>query len=146
MKGSLSWFLPASLVILVGMGCGKPHPIVAKQPVPSGTALFYFTQKVQGPLDLTIDGIRIPVEKAGRKSKKKCRHLEVSGLSQGPHRFVLMSPLEAFGPDQFELELGSGRGEFKVIYAQNMKSVLYGSPEPVPPASGFPGVKAQLEP
>jgi hypothetical protein len=67
-------------------------------------------------------------------------------LAQGRHRFVLLSPLEAFGPDQIELELGAAKGEFKVLFAQELKSVLYGNPEPLPASSGIPGVQAQLIP
>ena len=52
----------------------------------------------------------------------------MSGLAPGRHRFVLLSPLEAFGPDQVEVELGSGQGEFRVLFAQDLKSVLYGKP------------------
>jgi hypothetical protein len=143
MKGSLRLVLPATCIICAGVACGKPQPIVPSKPVPAGTVLFQFTQKVEGPLELTIDGIRINVVKVG---KKKSRHLEVSGLSLGKHRFVLLSPLEAFGPDQIELELGADRGAFKVLFAQNLKSVLYGSPEPVPAAAGIPGVQARLQP
>jgi len=57
-----------------------------------------------------------------------------------------MSPLEAFGPDQFDVDLVPGQGEFRVLFAQNLKSVLYGSPEPIPATEGLPGVSARLEP
>jgi hypothetical protein len=144
MKGSLRLVLPASIVILAGLACGKPQPIVPGKPVPSGTAILYFTKKVRGPLDLTIDGVRVPVTKAG--NKKSYRRLEVAGLALGKHRFVLLSALEAFGPDQFELELTPAKGAFLVLFSQEMKSVLYGSPEPAPLATGIPGVSARLEP
>jgi len=144
MKGSLRLVLPASIVILAGLACGKPQPIVPGKPVPSGTAILYFTKKVRGPLDLTIDGVRVPVTKAG--NKKSYRRLEVAGLALGKHRFVLLSQQEAFGPDQIELELGAGRGVFKVLFAQELKSVLYGTPEPIPAAVGIPGVQARLQP
>jgi len=143
MRGSLRLVLPATCIICAGLACGKPQPIVPARPVPAGTVLFQFTRKVEGPLDLTVDGIRVTVQKVG---KKKCNHLEVSGLSLGRHRFVLLSPLEAFGPDQIEVELGAGQGAFKVLFAQELKSVLYGSPEPVPAAAGIPGVQARLQP
>jgi len=143
MKGSLRLVLPATCIVLAGLACGKPQPIVPRRPVPVGTVLFQFTRKVEGPLELTIDGNRVPVAKRGRK---KCLHLEVSGFAQGRHRFVLLSPLEAFGPDQIELELGAAKGEFKVLFAQELKSVLYGNPEPLPASSGIPGVQAQLIP
>jgi len=143
MKGTLRLILPATCIVWAGLACGKPQPIVPARPVPAGTALFQFTRKIQGPVELTVDGIRVPVEQTG---KKKFRRLQVSGLSLGRHRFILLSPLEAFGPDQFELELGAAKGEFRVLFAQEFKSVLYGKPEPVPAATGIPGVQARLEP
>ncbi len=143
MKGSLRLVLPATCILWAGLACGKPQPIVPARPVPAGTVLFQFTRKVVGPIELTIDGTRVPVVKVG---KKQCRRLEVSGLALGRHRFVLLSPLEAFGPDQIDLELGAAKGEFKVLFAQELKSVLYGSPEPMPAASGIPGVQARLQP
>lgn len=143
MKGSLRLVLPAICIVLSGLACGKPQPIVPRRPVPAGTVLFQFTRKVEGPVELTIDGNRTPVVK---RSRKKCLHLEVSGLPQGRHRFVLLSPLEAFGPDQIEVELGAANGEFKVLFAQELNSVLYGKPEPLPASSGIPGVQAQLIP
>jgi len=143
MKGSLRLVLPATCILLAGLACGKPQPIVPPRPVPAGTVLFQFTRKVIGPIDLSVDGIRVPVVKVG---KKKFRRLEVSGLALGKHRFVLLSPLEAFGPDQIDLDLGAAKGEFKVLFAQELKSVLYGSPEPMPAANGIPGVQARLQP
>jgi hypothetical protein len=144
MKGSLRLLLPAGLVVLTGLACSKPQPIVPKKPVASGSVLMYFTKKVTGPVELTIDGTRIPVTREGRRTR--FRHLEVDGLAQGPHRLILMSALEAFGPDQFDVDLGPGPGEFRVLFAQDLKSVLYGSPEPMPATEGLPGVRARLEP
>jgi hypothetical protein len=144
MKGSLRRVVPAAVVILAGLACAKPRPIVPERPVPAGTALFLFTRKVEGPVDLTGDGTRVPVVQAGRK--KKCKRLAVSGLAPGRHRFVVLSTQEAFGPDQIELELGADRGEYRVLFAQDLKAVLYGSPEPAPAATGLPGVEARLEP
>ena len=143
MKASLSLILPATCIVLAGLACAKPQPIVPRKPVAADTALFQFTRPVVGPLDLTIDGNRVAVEKI---SRKKCRHLEVSGLAKGRHRLVLLSPLEAFGPDQIELELDGTQGQFMVLFAQEINSVLYGKPEPMPAATGIPGVKARLQP
>jgi len=143
MRGLLRQAVPV-VVVAAGLGCAKPKPIVPERPVPAGTVLFLFTRKVEGPVDLTVDGTRVPVLKA--TSKKKCKRLEVSGLAPGRHRFVLLSPLEAFGPDQMDVELGTARGEFRVLFAQDLNSVLYGKPEPAPPATGIPGVQARLEP
>ena len=54
MKGSLRLLLPAGLVVLTGLACSKPQPIVPKKPVASGSVLMYFTKKVTGPMELTI--------------------------------------------------------------------------------------------
>ena len=144
MKAFIKLAVPALAVLVAALACAKPKPIVPARPVPAGTALFLFTRKVQGPVDLTVDGTRVPVTLAGKK--KKGKSLAVSGLAPGRHRFVLLSPLEAFGPDQMELELGEARGEYRVVFAQSLKSVLYGKPEPAPVAAGLPGVRATLEP
>jgi hypothetical protein len=144
MKAFLKLAASALAVLVAALACAKPKPIVPARPVPAGTALFLFTRKVQGPVELTVDGTRVPVAKMGKK--KKCRSLTVAGLAPGKHRFVLLSPLEAFGPDQLELDLGEARGEYRVVFAQDLKSVLYGKPEPAPAAAGLPGVRAALEP
>jgi hypothetical protein len=145
MKGSLRLALPAAAVVVAaGLGCAKPRPIVPQRPVPPGTVLFLFTRKVEGPVDLSVDGTRVPVLKEGHR--RKCSRLEVSGLAPGRHRLVLLSPLESFGPDQVELDLGADRGEFRVVFALKLRSVLYGTPEPAPAAAGLPGVQARLAP
>ena len=144
MKGSLRLVLPATCAVLAGMACGKPQPIVPSKPVPAGTALFQFTQKVRGPIELTIDGTRVPVEQA--RGNKKCARLDVSGLAQGKHHFVFLSTVEAFSPDQFDLDLGGAQGAFKVLFTQDFQAVLYGTPEPAPVAAGLPGVQARLLP
>lgn len=143
MKGSGKQIaLAGCLVILAGVGCAKPKPIQPKNPVPPGTVLYQFTKKVEGPVELTVDGQRIPVE----QPRKKGKFLTISGLSLGKHHLVLLSPLDVFGPDQMDVELGPLKGEFKVLFSQQIKSVLYGQPEPAPAAQGLPGVKAVLLP
>lgn len=143
MKALVKPALPALLVVAAALGCGRPRAIMPTRPVPAGTALFLFTRKVEGPVDLTVDGTRVPVARSGHK---KGRSLAVAGLAPGKHRFVLLSPREAFGPDQLEIDLGGDRGEYRVLFTQNLKSVLYGQPEPAPAAPGLPGVRATLEP
>ncbi|WP_005037267.1 hypothetical protein [Holophaga foetida] len=139
-----SLVLVAGLAILAfGAGCAKKtNPILPRKPVPAGTVEIQFTKTVQGPLDLTLDGTRIPVQ---QNSKKGGLRLIVSGLTPGKHRFVLISPLEAFGPDQGEWELQEGKGLFQVFFAQHFNATLYGKSEELPPAPGLPGVKARLE-
>ncbi|BDU76736.1 hypothetical protein [Mesoterricola sediminis] len=134
--------LAAFAVLAFAVGCRKPKAIQPRKPVPQGTVQFQFTTKVEGPIDLTIDGVRIPVA----KTAKKGRHLTISGLALGRHRLVLLSPLDAFGPDQVEVELKEGKGHFQVLFAQQFNAVLYGKPEPTPVAEGIPGVVARLEP
>ncbi|MBP1627638.1 MAG: hypothetical protein H6Q00_2113 [Holophagaceae bacterium] len=139
-----SLVLVAGLAILaLGAGCAKKtNPILPKKPVPAGTVEIQFTKKVQGPLDLTLDGTRIPVQ---QDEKKGGLRLVISGLTPGKHRFVLISPLDAFGPDQGEWELPQDKGLFQVFFSQHFNATLYGKPEVLPPAPGLPGVKARLE-
>ena len=143
MKGSLKQVVLAGCwVLAAGMACGKPKPIQPAKPVPEGSVLFQFTKKVEGPVELTVDGTRIPVNQTARK----CLHLSVTGLALGKHRLTLLSPQDAFGPDQLDLDLPAGRGVFKVLFSQQFTSVLYGKPEAVPASDGLPGVKATLQP
>lgn len=141
MKGFPMRAALACCLVLAGLGCAKPKPIKPKKPVPAGTVLFQFTRKVKGPVDLTVDGMRIPVQGIGKKSL----HLAIRGLPLGKHHIVLLSALEAFGPDQVDVDLKEDKGEFVVLFAQEFNSVLYGKPEPTPPAEGIPGVVAKLE-
>jgi hypothetical protein len=144
MTGSLKrQVLGACLLAAVFVGCSKPKPILPKKPVPPGTILLMFTKKVQGPLELSVDGLRIPVQAV---EGKRCKQLTITGLATGKHHVVLLSPLDAFSPDQLDMNLEATQGAFKVLYAQQFNSVLYGKPEPVPAADAIPGVKAILEP
>jgi hypothetical protein len=143
MKGSLKQVVLAGCVVIVaGLACAKPRPVTPKKPVPPGTVQFQFTKKVEGPIDLTIDGMRVKVDKTG----KKCRQLTVTGLTPGKHKVVLLSAADAFGPDQLEVEVSAAQGTFVVLFAQQFNSVLYGKPEPAPAAQGIAGVKALLAP
>ena len=144
MQGSLKQVgLGFCLLVAVGLGCAKPRPILPRKPVPEGTVLFQFTKKVEGPLELTVDGLRIPVE---QDPGLKCLRLTISGLALGKHHLILLSQVDAFSPDQIDVELVQGGGFFKVLLAQQFKSVLYGKPPATPPADAIPGVKAVLEP
>jgi hypothetical protein len=134
--------LAGCVILAAGVACGKPKAIKPGKPVPAGTVLLQFTKKVQGPVDLTIDGMRIPVQNVAKKGK----HLVISGLANGKHHIVLLSAKDAFGPDQLDMELTEGHGEFKVLFSQQFNSVLYGKPEPTPAAEGIPGVVARLQP
>lgn len=131
----------ACIAILSGIGCRKLKPFAPPRPLPPGTLMFHFTSKVQGPVDLAIDGTRIPVETA----KKKAANLVISGLPIGKHRYFISSPKDAFGPDQGEVDMPADKGMFIVSFAQHFDAVLYGQSEPTPPAEGMPGVKAHLE-
>lgn len=144
MRGIIKLAAPILALLVASLACAKPRPIAPARPVPAGEALFLFTRKVVGTVDLTVDGTRVPVAEAGKK--RKWRQLRVSGLAPGRHRFLLQSPLEAFGPDQVDLELTGSRGEYRVLFAQDLNSVLYGKPDPTPAAPGLPGVRATLEP
>jgi hypothetical protein len=134
--------IPACFVLLAAAGCSKVESFKPSHPLPPGTLLFHFTNKVAGPVDLLIDGVRVPVT----PSKKKVPNLVISGLTIGTHRYFLSSPRDAFGPDHGEVVMPQDQGIFLVNFAQYFNAVLYGQPEPVPPAEGLPGVTARMEP
>ncbi|MFN7957664.1 MAG: hypothetical protein U0P46_04965 [Holophagaceae bacterium] len=133
--------LPA--MVLLGaplfLGCGKV-PLTPKTPVPAGTVVFRFTRTVRGPVELTLDGARIPVQQAPRGAVI----LQVKGLAPGKHRYFLTSQRETFSPDMGELDLPTDKGVYQVTLTQKLDSVLYGKPDPLPPAEGLPGVTAAL--
>ena len=136
--------LAGLMLAALGAGCAKKtEPILPKRPVPVGTVEIQFTKKVQGPIELVIDGTRVPVEQ--KKKGQAGKRLIVSGLTPGKHRFVLISPRDAFGPDQGEWLLPEDKGLFQVYFAQHFNATLYGQADPLPPAPGLPGVKAVLE-
>lgn len=141
MKARLSWAAVAGILIVAGSGCSKKVSMKPPRPLAAGTVMIHFTGKVQGPVELLIDGTRIPVP----PSRKPSRYLVVSGLSTGHHRYFLASPMDAFGPDRGEFDMPQDRGVYFVNFAQRYKATLYGKPEPLPPAPGLPGVLAHLE-
>jgi hypothetical protein len=133
--------LPA--MVLLGaplfLGCSKV-PLTPKTPVPAGSVVFRFTRAVRGPVEFTLDGARIPVQQA----PKGAISLQVKGLTPGKHRYFLTSQRETFSPDMGELELPADKGVYQVTLTQKLDSVLYGKPDPLPPAEGLPGVTAVL--
>lgn len=145
MRSSLkSALLVAALALGAGVACSKKAVTRPTKSVPAGTVLFQFTRKVRGPVELTLDGVRIPVESL--KKGKKAKSLLLTGLAPGKHRFFLSSPRDAFGPDQGEFESTATQGVYLVTFAQAFNAVLYGQAEALPPAEGLPGVKARLQP
>ena len=70
--------------------------------------------------------------------------LQVKGLTPGKHRYFLTSQRETFSPDTGELDLPADKGLYVVTLTQKLDSVLYGKPDPLPPAEGLPGVTAVL--
>lgn len=121
------------------LGCRK-IPLTPSTPVPAGTVVFRFTRKVRGPVEFSVDGTRIPVQ----HPPKEATSLVIKGLSAGKHRFFLSSAREIFSPDLGELDLPADKGIYQVVMAQRFEAVLYGKPEPAPPAEGLPGVSATL--
>ena len=121
------------------LGCRKV-PLAPSKPIPAGTAVFRFTRKVRGPVELNLDGSRIPVQQL----PKGATSLVVKGLSTGKHRFFLTSQHETFSPDLGELDMGADKGIYQITLVQKMDSVLYGKPDPLPTAEGLPGVTAAL--
>jgi hypothetical protein len=127
----------ASLVAI--LGCSKV-PLTPAKPVPAGTVLFRFSRKIQGPLDLTVDGTRVPVAQDTKGGKL----LRIEGLAAGKHTVFLASPRDAFGPDQEDVILPDDGGVYQVIFAQRFDAVLYGKAADAPSAEGLQGVKATL--
>ncbi len=121
------------------LGCRKV-PLTPKTPIPAGTVVFRFTRKVQGPVELSLDGARIPVQQL----PKGATSLIVKGLAQGKHRFFLTSQRETFSPDLGELDLAGDKGVYQITLVQKLDAVLYGKPDPLPTAEGLPGVTAAL--
>jgi hypothetical protein len=135
-------FLVPALALLgaiLFLGCRKV-PLTPKTPIPAGTVVFRFTRDVRGPVELSLDGTRIPVAQLPKGAKS----LVVKGLSVGKHRYFLTSQRETFSPDMGELDMGMDQGIYLVTLAQRMESVLYGQPDPLPAAEGLPGVSAAL--
>ena len=133
--------LPA--MVLLGaplfLGCSKV-PLTPRTPVPAGSVVFRFTRTVRGPVEFTLDGARIPVQQLS----KGAISLQVKGLTPGKHRYFLTSQRETFSPDTGELDLPADKGLYVVTLTQKLDSVLYGKPDPLPPAEGLPGVTAVL--
>lgn len=133
--------LPALVLLgaLPFLGCRK-IPLAPSSPIPTGSVVFRFTRKVVGPVELILDGTRIPVQQL----PKGATSLVVRGLAPGKHRYFLTSQRETFGPDSGELDLPSDRGLYQVTLTQKLDAVLYGKPDPLPTAEGLPGVTAAL--
>lgn len=129
-------------LVLLGatfLGCRKV-PLTPSSPIPAGSVVFRFTREVRGPVELSVDGARIPVQQLPKGAKS----LVLKGLSVGKHRYFLTSQRETFSPDSGELDMPADRGQYLVTLTQKLDAVLYGKPDPLPPAEGLPGVSAAL--
>ncbi len=131
--------LPALVLLTASTACRK-LPLTPEKPLPAGTLMLRFTRQVRGPLELTLDGARVPVTQ-GKKGGIK---LVVQGLAPGKHHYFLSSPLDAFGPDSEEVWLPEDRGEYRVVMSQRFQSVLYGKSAAAPAAEARPGLSAAL--
>jgi hypothetical protein len=134
----------AALIALAALAaCTGARPILPRRPPPQGTFQARFTRGIRGPLELTIDGARIPVEQRGRSG----RTLTVSGLSEGTHRYFFYCPAEVMGPDKGEFEIGPGAGVFQVHFSQKLRVAYAEAPgaRGLAPAPAHGGVTAVLE-
>ncbi|MCL1894510.1 MAG: hypothetical protein FWG02_09825 [Holophagaceae bacterium] len=122
-------------------GCKGVRPILPAKKLPPDTLQMYFVKKISGPVDLTIDGTRIPVV----QKQKKVQLLTISGLSLGKHYYFITSHVDAIGPDYGEFEIGSDEGVFQIHFSNRLKAALLETGHSVPVAEGIPGVKAILE-
>ena len=134
--------LAAVACITIGIGCRKAETFKPRQPLPTGTLLIHFTNKVEGPVSLLIDDLRIPVV----RNKKRVRNLVIRGLSAGRHSYFISSSRDAFGPDHGEVTLPQDDGIYLVNFSQHYNAVLYGKSEPAEAAQGIPSVSARMEP
>ena len=133
--------LPALVILGAAtfLGCRKV-PLTPSHPIPAGEVVFRFTSAVRGPVELTVDGTRIPVQQL----PKGAISLQVKGLAPGKHRVFLTSQRETFSPDLGELDLTADKGIYLVTLTQHLDAVLYGKPDPLPAAEGLRGVPAVL--
>lgn len=133
-----------SALVLLGaassMGCNK-MPLTPSSPIPAGSVVFRFTKSVRGPVELSLDGARIPVQQL---PKGGARSLLLKGLTPGKHRFFLTSQRETFSPDTGELDMPTDKGLYLITLTQSLDAVLYGKPDPLPAAEGLAGVTAIL--
>ncbi|MDR0498741.1 MAG: hypothetical protein LBH03_03265 [Holophagales bacterium] len=143
MKGTKIFGLAALSALAVTVGCTMALlPFIPQKPLPPGTFQMQFTRKIVGPVDLTINGVRVPVT----QKNKKAQVLIVSGLSQGKHTYFIASHLDIIGPDFGEFEMDSDKGVFQVHFAQKLKATLYDTGETLAPKpEGISGVTAVLE-
>jgi hypothetical protein len=129
----------AALAMFALTAC-KGIPLKPAKPLPPGTVMLRFPRTIKGPLDLAVDGTRIPVAQTAKGGQV----LRIEGLKPGTHKFFLSSPQDAFSPDQAEISLPDDGGYYDVVFAQRFNAVLYGKPAEMPVAEGLPGVKASL--
>lgn len=128
-------------LVALATGCGVKAPTLPTRTVPAGVVMFQFTRKVRGPVELSIDGVRIPVAQKAKTGQR----LLLKGLAPGRHRYFISGPRDAFGPDQGEFELGGSQGVLLRTFSTEFDAVLYGRQEAPPAAEGLPGVQASLE-
>ena len=111
------------LSLICWLACNAPHSnILVNQFIPSDTVILKFSNNTSSNIALWIDSIKIPVEH--KDGNQKYTSLAISGLNKGKHSFTILSSTEIFGPDQFEIELGSIHGECKVILSKRTKFAL----------------------
>lgn len=128
------------LLVTASFTACKKVPLTPSSPIPAGSVVFRFTRGVKGPIEFSLDGARIPVQQLSKAASA----LQVKGLAPGKHRFFLTSQHETFSPDMGELDLPADKGLYLVTLTQRLDAVLYGKPDPLPPAEGLAGVTAVL--
>ncbi len=143
----------AGALLVATVGCRRGDVTMPTKKVPTGIVRIEFVNQkgaissrfrrtVAGPVDLAINGTRIPVEQDAKGGSA----LEIRGLPVGKHRYFISSPQDAFGMDQGEFEVVAGTGTYVLLFNQKFNAVLYGSLEPLPRPEGLPGVTARLLP
>jgi hypothetical protein len=125
------------------LACNTPHSnTLTNKVIPSGTVILKLANGTNGNIVLIVDSIKIPVE--CNNSNKKYTSIEISGLDKGKHNFIILNSNELFGPDQFEIELGSTHGEYKVILSKRAKFNLNETLKLIPSLNTYSRTRARL--
>ena len=108
--------------------------------LPAGTLVLKFSRNIKGPIDLSIDGVRIKVD----QTNKGGNMLTISGLEATSHRYTLSSPNDAFGPSSAEVVLPDDQGIVIPVFTQSFDSILYGTTKSNATADNPKNIKAIL--
>ncbi len=142
MQHLMSKYIFVSLLLIATLSCSSifSTPQALSKSLPPGTLVLKFTRNIKGPIELSIDGVRINVE----QTNKGGNALTVSGLEIGAHQFLISSQNDAFGPNSSEFALPDDEGIIIPIFSQSFNSILYGNTSSAPAPENPKNIKAIL--